>query len=191
MKRTLSPRFSPARLAGRLFFIGCCVLLGCAWLVEPASAALWKSEDYYCQVNLPDGTYVQPWYTMNPANEDGVLAGARRGDYETIVYLGVVNVKDQPKFKLDDKSLPNLEKGFFGPGLGFLHTTQSISVRGRNGFRVTGRHRFNGRNYAMVVDMFLDHGFVYQVAGLSEAYDDPLKDSDVRWYMQSFRIFDK
>jgi len=155
---------------------------------RPANAAVWQSSDYYCQVTLPDGTYVQQWYAMSPANEGGALAGARRQDFGAIVYLGVVDVRDKPHFKLDDKSLTELEHGYFGPGLGFLNDTKPISLGGIKGYRLTGRHRFKGYNYAIVVDMYLEHGFVYQVAGLSELYDDPLKDSDVRAYMQSFRI---
>jgi len=155
----------------------------------PAKAAFWRSSDYYCQVMLPDGSYILPWFAMTPSNEGGALAGARRQDFGALVYLGVVNVQDQPHFKLDQKSLANLEQSYFGPGLGFLHDTQPINLGGINGYRLTGRHRFKGRNYAIVVDMFLAHGFVYQVAGLTLAYDDALRDPDVRAYMQSFRIF--
>jgi hypothetical protein len=165
-----------------------CVLAGFTGLAPEARAAIWKSNDYYCQINLPDGTYVQPWYTMTPANESGVLTGARRQDYETIVYLGVVDEKSNPHFVLDEKSIEELDKSFFGRGLGFLDATQKISLRGLNGYRLIGRHRFNGRNYAMVVDMFFDHGLVYQVAGLSAYYNNALQDDDVRGFMQSFRI---
>ena len=154
-----------------------------------ANAAVWQSRDYYCQVTLPDGTYILPWYAMSPSNEGGALTGARRQDFGALVYLGVVDVKDKPHFKLDDKSLKELEQGYFGTGLGFLNDTKPISLGGIKGYRLTGRHRFNGRNYAIVVDMYLDHGFVYQVAGLSELYNNPLQDSEVRAYMQSFRIF--
>ena len=165
-----------------------CIFAGFISLTPEVRAAFWQSSEYYCQVNLPDGSYVQPWYTMVPANEGGVLTGARRQDYATIVYLGVVDEKSKPHFVLDEKSLDDLDKSFFGRGLGFLNTTQKISLGGRNGYRLFGRHRFNGRNYAMVVDMFFDHGFVYQVAGLSSSYDDPLRDEDVRSFMKSFRI---
>ena len=165
-----------------------CVLAGFTGLAPEVRAAIWKSNDYYCQINLPDGTYVQPWYTMTPANESGVLTGARRHDYETIVYLGVVDEKSNPHFVLDEKSIEELDKSFFGRGLGFLDATQKITLRGLNGYRLIGRHRFNGRNYAMVVDMFFDHGLVYQVAGLSSSYNNALQDDDVRGFMQSFRI---
>jgi hypothetical protein len=165
-----------------------CLLVGLAGLTPEVRAAFWQSSEYYCQVNLPDGSYVQPWYTMVPANEGGVLTGAHRQDFATIVYLGVVDEKSKPHFVLDEKSLDELDKSFFGRGLGFLNATQKISLGGLNGYRLTGRHRFNGRNYAMVVDMFFDHGLVYQVAGLSTSYDNPLQDEDVRGFMKSFRI---
>jgi hypothetical protein len=172
----------------RRIFALACVLAGFTGLASEVKAALWKSSDYYCQINLPDGTYVQPWYTMTPANESGVLTGARRRDDEAIVYLGVVDEKSNPHFVLDEKSIEELDKSFFGRGLGFLDATQKISLRGLNGYRLIGRHRFNGRNYAMVVDMFFDHGLVYQVAGLSSYYNNALRDEDVRFFMQSFRI---
>jgi hypothetical protein len=165
-----------------------CVLAGLASLPPAVKAAVWTSREYYCQVILPDGSYVQPWYTLVPANESGVLTGARRQDSGSIVYLGVVDEKDKPHFVLDEKSIEELDKSFFGRGLGFLNSTKKISLGGIEGYRLIGRHRFNGRNYAMVVDMFFDHGLVYEVAGLSTSYDDALRDEDVRAFMSSFRI---
>ena len=165
-----------------------CFLTACCGLASSGSAAIWKSSEYYCQVNLPDGSYIQQWYAMLPANEGGVLAGARRQDFAAIVYLGVVDVKDKPKFVLNEKSVEELDKSFFGPGLGFLNTTQQVNQHGLGGYRLFGRHRFNGRNYAMVVDMFFYHGLVYQVAGLSQAFDNALQDNDVRAFMNSFYI---
>jgi hypothetical protein len=157
-------------------------------LASSGRAAIWKSSEYYCQVNLPDGSYVQQWYAMLPANEGGVLAGARRQDFAAMVYLGVVDMKDKPHFVLDEKSIDELDKSFFGRGLGFLDKTQQITQHGLNGYRLFGRHRFNGRNYAMVVDMFFYHGLVYQVAGLSQSYDNALQDQDVLAFMNSFYV---
>ena len=165
-----------------------CLLTGFYELVSSSKAAIFVSSENYCQVTLPDGSYVQPWYTMVPANESGVLTGARRQDYVALVYLGVVDMKDKPHFVLDEKSLEQLDRSFFGPGLGFLDKTQKITQQGINGYRLTGRHRFNGRNYAMVVDMFFDHGLVYEVAGLTQAYENPLRDDDVRGFIASFRL---
>jgi hypothetical protein len=157
-------------------------------LASSGRAAIWKSSEYYCQVNLPDGSYVQQWYAMLPANEGGVLAGARRQDFAAMVYLGVVDMKDKPHFVLDEKSIDELDKSFFGRGLGFLDKTQQITQHGLNGYRLFGRHRFNGRNYAMVVDMFFYHGLVYQVAGLSQSYDNALQDQDVLAFINSFYV---
>lgn len=171
----------------RLFTIVCLLAAFCG-LASSSSAAIWRSSEYYCQVNLPDGSYVQQWYAMVPANESGVLTGARRQDYAALVYLGVVDMKDKPHFVLDEKSIDELDKSFFGRGLGFLDKTQQITEHGLNGYRLFGRHRFNGRNYAMVVDMFFYHGLVYQVAGLSQFYDNALQDTDVKGFMNSFYV---
>jgi hypothetical protein len=164
------------------------LLATCCGLVSSTSAAIWRSSEYYCQVNLPDGSYVLPWYAMSPGDEGGVLAGARRQDFGALVYLGVVDVKNKPHFVLDEKSIEDLDKSFFGRGLGFLNTTQQITEHGLNGYRLFGRHRFNGRNYAMVVDMFYYHGLVYQVAGLSQEHDDALQDNDISAFMNSFYV---
>jgi hypothetical protein len=165
-----------------------CLVSAFSGLASSGRASIWRSSEYYCQVNLPDGSYVQQWYTMVPANEGGVLTGARRQDFAAIVYLGVVDVKDKPHFVLDEKSIDDLDKSFFGRGLGFLNTTHPITEHGLSGYRLFGRHRFNGRNYAMVVDMFFYHGLVYQVAGLSQSYDNALQDVDVRAFMNSFYV---
>jgi hypothetical protein len=165
-----------------------CLLAAFYGLASYGSAAIWRSTEYYCQVNLPDGSYVLPWYAMVPGNEGGVLTGARRQDFGALVYLGVVDMKDKPHFVLNEKSLDDLDKSFFGRGLGFLNTTQQITEHGLSGYRLFGRHRFNGRNYAMVVDMFFYHGLVYQVAGLSQSHDNALEDDDIRAFMNSFYV---
>ena len=165
-----------------------CVLAGLSGLALEVKAAVWTSTEYYCQVTLPDGSYVLPWYTLVPANEGGVLTGARRQDFGSIVYLGVVDEKSNPHFVLNDKSIEELDRSFFGKGLGFLNSTKKISLGGIEGYRLIGRHRFNGRNYAMVVDLFFDHELVYEVAGLSNSHDDALQDEDVLGFMRSFRI---
>ena len=165
-----------------------CLLAAFCGLASSGRAAIWRSSEYYCQVNLPDGSYVLPWYTMVPGDEGGVLTGARRQDFGAIVYLGVVDMKDKPHFVLDEKSIEELDQSFFGRGLGFLNKTEQITEHGLNGYRLFGRHRFNGRNYAMVVDMFFYHGLVYQVAGLSQSYDNVLQDADIRAFMNSFYV---
>jgi hypothetical protein len=164
------------------------LLAGAYGLVSPSKAAVFTSSEYYLQVTLPDGSYVLPWYTLVPANEGGVVTGARRQDWGAVVYVGVVDMKDKPHFVLDEKSLDQLDKSFFGKGLGFLDKTEKINLGAIPGYRLIGRHRFNGQNYAMVVDFYFYHDLVYEVAGLSTQSDDALRDDDVRGFMRSFRI---
>jgi hypothetical protein len=161
------------------------------WASLPeANALLWKSTDFNCSVNLPDGTpQVEPWLVMSPADPTG-LTGARRKDSSAYVYLGMVE-EDDPHFKLDEKSIEELQRRFFGPGLGFRHTIEAINHHGVAGFRLTGTHRFNSTNYSIVVDMFESNRKVYEVAGLSKEETNPLKDPDIRSFMDSFRFLGK
>jgi hypothetical protein len=152
-----------------------------------ANAWLWKSSDLNCSVNLPDGTpQVEPWLVMTPADPTG-LTGAHRKDFSAYVYLGMVT-EDDPHFKLDEKSIDELQRRFFGPGLGFRHTIEAINHRGMAGFRLTGTHRFNATNYSIVIDMFESNRKVYEVAGLSKDEINPMKDQDIRSFMDSFQI---
>jgi len=152
-----------------------------------ANAWLWKSSDLNCSVNLPDGTpQVEPWLVMTPADPTG-LTGAHRKDFSAYVYLGMVT-EDDPHFKLNEKSIDELQRRFFGPGLGFRHTIEPINRNGLAGFRLTGRHRYNATNYSIVIDMFEVDRKVYEVAGLSKDEANPLKDPDIRSFMDSFRI---
>jgi hypothetical protein len=155
-----------------------------------ASAFLWKSSDHNCLVNLPDGpAQINPWLPMSPADPTG-LTGAHRKDFSAYVYLGMVTEED-PHFKLDEKSIDELQKRFFGPGLGFRHTIETINHHGIPGFRLTGTHRYNYTNYWIVVDMFESNGNVYEVAGLSKDETNPLKDPDIRSFMDSFQLIEK
>ena len=152
-----------------------------------ANAWLWKSSDLNCSVNLPDGTpQVEPWLVMTPADPTG-LTGAHRKDFSAYVYLGMVT-EDDPHFKLDEKSIGELQRRFFGPGLGFRHTIEAINHHGMAGFRLTGTHRFNATNYSIVIDMFESNRKVYEVAGLSKDEINPMKDPDIRSFMDSFQI---
>jgi hypothetical protein len=160
-----------------------------AFLPE-ANALLWKSSDFNCSVNLPDGTpQINPWLVMSPADPTG-LAGAHRKDFSAYVYLGMVT-EDDPHFAFNEKSIDELQKRFFGAGLGFRHSIEPISRHGVAGFRLTGTHRFNATNYSIVVDMFESNGKVYEVAGLSKDETNPLKDPDIRSFMDSFRFIGK
>jgi len=152
-----------------------------------ANAWLWKSSDFNCSVYLPDGTpQVEPWLVMTPADPTG-LTGAHRKDFSAYVYLGMVT-EDDPHFKLNEKSIDELQRRFFGPGIGFRHTIEPISRNGLAGFRLTGRNRYNATNYSIAVDMFEVDGKVYELAGLSKDETNPLKDPDIKSFMDSFRI---
>jgi hypothetical protein len=162
-------------------------------LAQPGKAIVWKSSYFHCQIDLPEGEpqlMNNRWLPLVPvdptASETGV-AGARKVDRSAVVYLGVVHLTDRPRFVLGPKSIGEVSKQFFGPSIGFQHDVKPVAYRGMNGFRVTGTHRFLGYNYNLVVDMFQANDMVYQVAGLAED-GDPMKDSDVRSFFQSFRI---
>src|SRR6266853_332917 len=111
----------------------------------------------------------------------------KSNDFSAYVYLGMVT-EDDPHFKLDEKSIDELQRRFFGPGLGFRHTIEAINHHGVAGFRLTGTHRFNATNYSIVIDMFESNGKVYEVAGLSKDEINPMKDPDIRSFMDSFQI---
>ncbi len=168
-------------------------LIALFWLLPRDSglAILWNSSAYHCEVNLPDGTpQVNPWVTMMPADataETTGITGARRVDKSAIVYLGIVHLNDRPHFQLNEKTVGQLTGPFFGKALGFQHDVKPITNHGLAGYRITGTHRYFNNNYNLVVDMFQANGLVYQVAALSEI-DDPLKDADLRSFLQSFRL---
>jgi hypothetical protein len=152
-----------------------------------AQAILWKSSEYNCAVNLPDGSpQINPWLPMSPADPTG-LTGARRKDSGAFVYLGMITEED-PKFKLNEKSIDELQKRFFGAGLGFRHSLEPINHNGLTGYRLFGTHRYNSTNYSIVVDMFESDGKVYELAGLSKQESNPLQDPEIRGFMDSFRI---
>jgi hypothetical protein len=158
--------------------------------IPEANALLWKSSDFNCLVNLPDGRpQIDPWEVMTPADPFG-LTGAHRRDFSAYVYLGIVT-EDDPHFRLNEKSIDELQRRFFGPGLGFRHTIEPINRNGMAGFRLTGTHRYNSTNYSIVVDMFEANGKVYEVAGLSKNETNPLKDPDIKYYMDSFQLLGK
>jgi hypothetical protein len=158
--------------------------------LSQANAILWKSEEYNCSVVLPDGPpQINPWLVMTPADPTG-LAGARKKDSSAYVFLGMVP-EDNPRFRLDEKSIDELQKRFFGAGLGFRHTITTINQGGMTGLRLTGTHRYNSTNYSIVLDMYQSNSKVYEVAGLSKDEVDPLKDPDIRAFMDSFRFLAK
>ena len=170
------------RLTSPLGFL----LLLLTW--QSCPAALWKSSQWGCEVNLPDGTYVSPWATMVPMPDSDALVGARKNDYSEIVYLGLVHLDDKPHFQLTLKTVQDLKNPFFGSQNGFLHDVRPVTRGKLSGFRLTGTHHYNGINYEAVVEMYQANGLIYQIAGLSSKSIDPLKEAEIRAFMDSFRI---
>ncbi len=153
-----------------------------------SDAALWKSREYRCAVNLPDGDpRILPWYTMGSV-EPETLVGARRCDKQAFVYLGYADMRNKPKFRLNDKSVEELQSRFFGEGRAFRHSLQHVSTNGLTGIRLNGSQLFEGFNYGLVVDFYQVGGFVYEVAAMKENEDYPVQDPEIRQFLGSFRL---
>ena len=155
-----------------------------------ASAAYWKSEDFDCSINLPDGrssTSPTNWTTLG-STEEGTLVGAGRIDHSAFVFLGYVDLSKRKNFHLNEKSIEELEKRFFGVGQGFRRGLERISLHGMPGYRLTGDSVYHGRHYGLVVDMFEANYRIYQVAGMKEGDPRPLKDPDIKESMTSFKL---
>ena len=112
-------------------------LLALALCAATASAALWKSDDFDCQrIDLPDGQSANNptnWTTLG-STDDGTLVGVIRIDKSAYVFLGYVDVSKRRNFHLNEKSIEELQKRFFGEGQGFF----SRSLAGRLAARATG-----------------------------------------------------
>ena len=157
-----------------------------------ASAALWQSEDFDCQINLPDGRSANSpsnWVTLG-STDDGTLVGARRIDKSAYVFLGYVDLSKRRNFHLNDKSIDELQKRFFGSGQGFLRGVERISLHGLPGYRLTGDGVYNGEHYGLAVEMYEANSRIYQVAGM-KADKPPLKDPDIKSCMTSFRLLSR
>src|SRR5262245_15184731 len=101
-----------------------------------ASAVTWKSSDYNCQVSLPESppmTSSKGWSPIG-STEEGTLVGARRIDGSAFVFLGYVDIRKRPKFHLNEKTIEELEKRFFGPGLGFRRSIERVFLGGTSGY---------------------------------------------------------
>src|SRR4051812_19852750 len=98
--------------------------------VPSSLAILWKSSFYKCAVNLPDGSpRINPWVVLSSAggeDDSGMVGvtGAHTVDFSAFVFLGVIRLDQKPNFRLNDKTLAELEKRYFGPGLGFRHSLE-------------------------------------------------------------------
>jgi hypothetical protein len=158
-----------------------------------ASAAYWKSEDFDCSIDLPDSASPNSqtnWTTMG-STEDGTLVGAKRVDQSAFVFLGYVDLSKRKNFHLNEKSIVELEKRFFGSGQGFRRGLERISLHGMPGYRLTGDSVYHGGHYGLVVDMFEANNRIYQIAGLKEDDAHPLKDPDIKGSMTSFRLLSR
>jgi len=92
-------------------------LLALFLYVGTVSALTWKSSDYNCQVDLPDGEPITGGGRWSPvgSTEEGTLVGATRVDGSAFVFLGYVNISKRPKFHLNEKKqLTNLRRDFLG-----------------------------------------------------------------------------
>ena len=161
--------------------------------VSSASAAYWKSEDFDCSINLPDGqSFSSPtnWTTLG-STEEGTLVGAGRIDHTAFVFLGYVDLSKRKNFHLNEKSIEELEKRYFGPGQGFRKGLERISLRGMSGYRLTGDSVYRGARYGLVVDMFEANNRIYQIAGMKEGDLHPLKDQDIKGAMASFTLLSR
>jgi hypothetical protein len=158
--------------------------------VTSASAAYWQSDDFGCSISLPDSgsaTSQSNWSTIG-STADGTLVGAQRIDMSAFVFLGYVDLSKRPKFHLNEKTIEELEKRFFGPGQGFRRGIQRISLRGLPGYRLTGDSVYHGGHYGLVVDMYEANSRIYEVAGMKQNDLQPLKDPDIRSAMASFKL---
>jgi hypothetical protein len=158
-----------------------------------ASAAYWQSEDFDCSIDLPDsGSAISQtnWTTLG-STEDGTLVGARRIDQSAFIFLGYVDLSKRKNFHLNEKSIEELEKRFFGSGQGFRRGLERISLHGMPGYRLTGDSVYHDAHYGLVVDMFEANNRIYQIAGMKQDEPHPLKDPDIKGSMTSFRLLSR
>jgi hypothetical protein len=168
-------------------------LLALTLCAVTASAALWQSEDFDCQINLPDSNSSNSptnWTTMG-STDDGTLVGARKIDKSAYVFLGYVDLSKRRNFHLNDKSIDELQKRFFGSGQGFLRGLERVSLHGLPGYRLTGDGVYNGRHFGLVVEMYEANSRIYEIAGMKEGDNHPLKDPDIKGSMTSFRLLSR
>jgi hypothetical protein len=161
--------------------------------VSSASAAYWQSEDFECSINLPDSQSANSqtnWTTLG-STEDGTLVGAMRIDRSAFVFLGYVDLSKRKNFHLNDKTIEELEKRYFGSGQGFRRGLERISLHGLPAYRLTGDSVYSGAHYGLVVDMIEANNRIYQIAGMKEGDPHPLKDPDIKSAMNSFKLLSR
>ncbi|MBV8375965.1 MAG: hypothetical protein JO279_03090 [Verrucomicrobia bacterium] len=158
-----------------------------------ASAAYWESEDFDCSIQLPDSNSSNSetnWSTIG-STEEGTLVGAARINRSAFIFLGYVDLSKRKNFHLNEKSIEELEKRYFGEGQGFRRGLERISLHGMQGYRLTGDSVYHGAHYGLVVEMFEANNRIYQIAGMKEDDLHPLKDPDIRGSMSSFKLLSR
>jgi hypothetical protein len=65
---------------------------------------------------------------------------------------------------------------------------ERISLHGLPGYRLTGDEVYNGGHYGLVVDMYEANSRIYEIAGMKEGDNHPLKDPDIRAYTREAAI---
>jgi len=164
-----------------------------AFLTASAFAAYWQSEDFDCSIELPDSGSAnsQTNWTTEGSTEEGTLVGARRIDRSAFIFLGYVDLSKRKNFHLNEKTIEELEKRFFGTGQGFRRGLERISLHGMPGYRLTGDSVYHGAHYGLVVDMFEANNRIYQIAGMKQSDLHPLRDADIKGSMSSFRLLSR
>ena len=125
--------------------------------------------------------------------ETGTETGTERQrlDQSAFVFLGYVDLSKRKNFHLNEKSIEELEKRFFGSGQGFRRGLERISLHGMPGYRLTGDSVYQNTHYGLVVDMFEANNRIYQIAGMKQNEIHPLKDSDIKGAMTSFKLLSR
>jgi hypothetical protein len=164
--------------------------LALALSVATASAGLWKSDDFDCQIDLPDGqsNYSPTNWTTLGSTDTGTLVGASKLDKSAYIFLGYEDLSKRRNFHLNEKTVQELQKRFFGEGQGFWHGLERISLHGLPGYRLTGDAVYNGMHYGLVVDMYEANYRIYEIAGMKEGDAHPLKDPEIKGCMASFKL---
>ncbi len=82
----------------------------------------------------------------------------------------------------------NCKSAFLVKGKGFCRGLERISLHGLPGYRLTGDEVYNGGHYGLVVDMYEANSRIYEIAGMKEGDNRPLKDPDIKGCMTSFKL---
>ena len=167
--------------------------LALALSAATASAGLWKSDDFDCQIDLPDGQSNNSptnWTTLG-STDTGTLVGAGKLDKSAYIFLGYEDLSKRRNFHLNEKTVQELQKRFFGEGQGFWHGLERISLHGLPGYRLTGDAVYSGMHYGLVVDMYEANYRIYEIAGMKGGEAHPLRDPEIKGCMASFKLLSR